>query len=387
MELSPGEIISTRLKLILLGGFIEQIMQVNGIYQNRGNIVSICNSMIIYSLALQLISRFVRHVVKGDEAMVENMFDLTLRFYGREQMNENHRPVLMKNLEKCEIFMKSYLVIITIIYHSVPLTAWIVSLFSSEYKIFVPIYLPYTDPNETFGFVLNMTFMTIATSTVNAIFAAGDAYIIFNSLQVLPMVDIIVLKLQDFGEKLMKFQFQGHEEPQPSTSTSTGEHKMIIKSLKRRKNREKLESQLINMIKEFRDYNSYVGIIIEYAEFTFFTAVLLNTLNIGLSFIVMHFYSIPIGIAYLILLLVQVTMPCLIGTMILTQNEKLLNALWSFPWYELSLKNQKVFLQFIHACQNAKHFNLLVIGTLNMELFMSVINGSYTYLMYILKFM
>jgi hypothetical protein len=157
--------------------------------------------------------------------------------------------------------------------------------------------------------------------------------------------------------------------------------------LEEKKIREKQEEQLVELIKEFHDYNDYIGLVFKYAELTFFMALLCNSIGIRLTVIVMRFFSTAIGISYLFILILQVTMPCLIGTMILTQNEKLLNALWSFPWYELSLKNQKVFLQFIHACQNAKHFNLLVIGTLNMELFMSVINGSYTYLMYILKFM
>ncbi|KAG5676480.1 hypothetical protein PVAND_006311 [Polypedilum vanderplanki] len=383
MENSNGEKFSIRLILIVLFFLLEQIMHFNGLYRNRKNIVNICNSMALFSVALQLAARLIRHIIRDDNQIVENLYTFIMKFYYREETTVNDRPVLMKNLNQSEKILRIFLFVTILTYLTPATTAWILPFFTHEFKLFAPVYLPHTEPNETFGFILNMMIMTLVSCTVTAIFMAGDAYIVFCSLQVVPMADIFVIKLDNFAKKLNNFRNETNL-AQPSTSKTSEEinAKFTEKEIKMIQ----FNAEFIDLLKEFHDYNDYVRHLIVYAEFTFFMAIFFNSFGIGLSVIVMKFYSTPIGISYIYFMTQQVAMPCIIGTMISTQNTKILNELSSFPYYEMSIKSQKIFLQFLLECQNANSFNLPIFGILNMELFTDVIHGAYSYLMYVLNF-
>jgi hypothetical protein len=372
---------------IFLISLIEPVMQINGFMKKYISLVDVCNSMVLCSVVFQVASRTVSFLFRDDTETVRRMYDLILKFYEREQNTIAYRPLLLRKLKNTEIFMKTYVVILTIGFYTPFITATILSLIRREFILFTPIYLPYTDPSQLFGFVINIVLLFVLTNICIGIFLAGDAYIILGSLQIIPMADIFGLKLKDFGMKLKEEPVVEDLDHQPSTSSGSGACVTAAAALRQQNIREKLEKQLIELIKEFHDYNDYIGLVFKYTELTFFMALLCNAIAIGLSVIVMRFFSTAIGISYLFILILQVAMPCIFGTMVSTQNEKLLDAVCSFPWYELSVKNQKVFLQFLFECQNANQFDLLIIGLLDMELFKSVMNGAYSYLMYILNFM
>jgi hypothetical protein len=373
--------------LVFSLSFLEQVMHINGLIGNIKSIVSVCNSMVLYFVALQIASRTVSFFVRNDGETVRNMYDLILKFYEREQKTIAYRPLLLRKLENTEVFMKSYVALTTFGFCTPIITTLILSSIRREFFLFAPLYMPFTDPTQLFGFTVNVILLFVVTMLCSAIIMAGDAYIILGAFQIMPMADIFELKLHDFGMKLKEAPVVEDLDHQPSTSRGTAAWVTAFAVIQKKKNREKQEKQLIELIKEFHDYNDYIGLVFKYAELTFFMALLCNSIGIGLAVIVMRFFSIPIGMTYFFLLSMQVAMPCMIGTMVSTQNEKLLDAVCSFPWYELSVKNQKVFLQFLLECQNANQFDLQMIGSLDMELFTSVMNGAYSYLMYILNFM
>jgi hypothetical protein len=58
----------------------------------------------------------------------------------------------------------------------------------------------------------------------------------------------------------------------------------------------------------------------------------------------------------------------------------------SFPWYELSNRKKKMFLQFIHLVQNSTELIAPIVGDVDMELFTDVMNGGYSYFNYFYNF-
>jgi hypothetical protein len=96
--------------------------------------------------------------------------------------------------------------------------------------------------------------------------------------------------------------------------------------------------------------------------------------------------SIPIGIAALITFLSQLGVYCVLGTLIEIQNDKLLQKVNEFPFYELRNQKQKIFLQFIHAVQVTTNLELPLIGSTNMELFKDVVSAGYSFLGFVSNF-
>jgi hypothetical protein len=97
--------------------------------------------------------------------------------------------------------------------------------------------------------------------------------------------------------------------------------------------------------------------------------------------------SLPIGLALIMVFFFQVLLPCAVGSLISIQNKKLLEAVCDFPWYELSPKMKKIYLQFIHQCQNTTEFKLPFVGHVNMVMFSGILKASYSFLNYLLNFM
>jgi hypothetical protein len=52
----------------------------------------------------------------------------------------------------------------------------------------------------------------------------------------------------------------------------------------------------------------------------------------------------------------------------------------------LSPKMRKIYLQFLHFCQNSPEIELPIYGVLNMEIFTNIINGSYSLFNFFLNF-
>jgi hypothetical protein len=160
----------------------------------------------------------------------------------------------------------------------------------------------------------------------------------------------------------------------------------IIELLVLERNLLEMEDQLFELIKEHEGYNNYIKKIIDSYQYTAFMALSLNSIALSLSLITIRFDSIFIGCALSAILLFQVLLPCANGHLINTQNEKLLNAVNDFPWYELSAKKRKIFLQFVMVCQHTEKLTLPIIGYVDMELFTNFVNASYSYFMVMLKF-
>jgi hypothetical protein len=97
-------------------------------------------------------------------------------------------------------------------------------------------------------------------------------------------------------------------------------------------------------------------------------------------------YSVPVGVSAIIGYTTEVALVCVEGAIITHLKEKILKDLWSFPFYELSPKMKKIYLQFLHCCQNSQEMEVPIFGTLNMEVFTNVMNGGYSLLNFFLNF-
>jgi hypothetical protein len=381
-----GKQVNPRLIFILLMGLLEQFMHFNGLYQMWPDIIHICNSLAIYCLVVQLIvrlgSKFIRH---DDENMVR-LLKTIVSFYEQAEQTQEYITVLFYHLDVCEFLMNSYMAFCLAIYCIPNPTAWIVSWYSRERTLFTPIFFPFIDPQSLAGFIVNSVLLTYYTLFGYFCFMTVDVFAVYFVYQCVPMSEIYCMKLKAFGEKFVQVKNKKMKKMaflHPSTS-----NKNLLRQQWEKKQLKLIaetEKHLIVLIKDFNTYNDFVYSAFSFMELTSFAALSLNSMAIAMSIVVLLYFSIAIGVFIVIILLFQVLMPCVLGTMISHQKEKVLHELWSFPWYELSNSKQKMFLQLIHLCQNSNELKVPIINRLNMELFTTVINGVYSYFMFLWK--
>lgn len=149
----------------------------------------------------------------------------------------------------------------------------------------------------------------------------------------------------------------------------------------------KKESEALkSLIESFFEYLDFIKPLQKIINYTTIIAIVCNSVAIGMAGFIARFYSIPIGVSFLIVFIMEVAVPCVIGEIIKHQNEKMLKEVCLIPWYKLSSKNRRDYLQYLIMCQNLPALETPLIGNLNSELLMNIVMGGYSYLMIILNF-
>jgi hypothetical protein len=379
-----GKIFTPEIIVILIAGACEQVMHFNGLYQSWPQIGLICNSLSIYAMTIQLVSILISRVLHNDDQLIRALQVDIRNFNIREEQTENYRSILSANLKASEYYLKLYMVVCFILFSSVHPIAWTVSWYSGEFIMFTPVYLPFTDPHTLFGYVLNSILMLMMTLVPYIIFTAVYTTSIFFSFQSKSMTEIHCAKWMDFGIKIndndkVKRKRCGNKRPRTLRTK-------IEKIAEREARLRTIEKQFKTLMKEFDMYNEYLNTAFSFIEFHTFLIVSVNSLAIALSIVTLLYYSKGIGGILMIYFIAQVLVPCIQGTMVVIQKEKILDELWKFPWYKLSGPQQKIFLQLMHRCQQSKEYEIFIIGNLNMELFTKVMNGAYSYFMFLWNF-
>jgi hypothetical protein len=367
-------------------------MHVNGIYENRFNLLKVCNSIAVYSLVFQLAARMIIRMM-GRDYEIKLFHTQIYDFYRDQEKMPKHRAILNKNFDRITLMIKCYIAISWVLYQLPTVTCLITSILKREFVMPFEMFLPFISHDSLYMYAFNMTVQYVVSNLVWIFLVSMDCEMMFYSLMSAPMVDVFMSKIEIFAKRLEDFRENKEQQPAnkelqpgPSRNSYTTAPIPIIVERKRAEMIETLEGELTDLIKYFETHHEYVSRVFRPNEFTVFAALSTNSISIGLSLLYLRLVSFPVGLTFTMVFFFQVFTPCLIGTIISIKNEQLLQAVCDFPWYELSVKRQKIFLQFIHQCQNAAEFKLPMVGDVNVELFTSVMNTSYSYIVFLLKF-
>jgi hypothetical protein len=360
------------------------VMHINGLYQNRSDVLKLISPLSVFPIITQIIASLVSRVLEWDSGPILRTHDIALKFFEKEEKNEVHRQLLDTTIDTAFLTLKWYLIVSSIIYHVPIITALLVSLWKQEYILAINAHMPFTNPQTLFGYILNMVLQLMGSTMIFVIFMLKDVHLMIYPLQITTMVEIFGLKLDQLAQQLKECKKQKSSRPSNSRVQNEAERMMIEFECK--KKLEIMELQFIVLIKEFEVYDHFITNILTYISATAFVNLSTNSVGIGLLLLEICLVSIPIGLALVSIILFQVLLCCAVGTLVSTQNKKLLDAVCGFAWYELSPKMRKVYLQFIHRCQNITEFELPIVGQVDMELFTSIVKSSYSYLNYLLNF-
>ncbi|KAG5676172.1 hypothetical protein PVAND_006021 [Polypedilum vanderplanki] len=373
-------------RLIALVTFLMlvEITHFNGIYQKQTKFLEILISLVIYLVIIQLFAQFFNRIVRHDHIQFLEIHNLLIKFTKKEETNQNSRRKLISTLDLGEWSVRLFVILLFIVFNILTVTPIVISIIDQNYELSV-LMVPFIESKSLFGYVLNITLAGISLNIFCAMILLADTVKLFYIIQTKAMVDIFIYKLTNLGAKLNVLIEEIGNEAGPSNQENRNQNK-FVENLKERR-LEKTEIQLIDLMKEYKFYDDYIETILSFLEFTTFVALSVNSIGIGLSILYSIFVNFIMGFSAFLILFSQILTPCILGTIVTHQNEKLLKAVCEFPWYNMSVKSQKIYLQFLHQCQTAAEINLKIIGVVNMELFTHIMNGSYSYLNFVMNFM
>jgi hypothetical protein len=372
------------LAILIASNFI--LMLINGYIQIEPAFVNVCQASIFNSLAFELINRAINRYIFNDEIGTKKLEKKLEEFY--EKYQDEHEEILFDRINLIHKVMKAFIYVYFFVGIMPVITCWILFLVTGKYVTIFPFLYPWTNSNTLTGFLLNMVITSaISLSVILLIFP--NAYLMpFQGVQVIPMADIFIAKIKSWEENIVAKKEELRKLPRPNSRMSYREKYKteILRQKALEKFNARTQKFLIDIVEFLSEYNGYIDDAIYVMTLPSFGATTVNAIFMGLSLIYLLTYSVPIGIAVLFLNFFDVFIPCLVGTIISHSNDRILDSLLNFPWYELSNSNQKIFLQIIHLCQNLKEFELPMIGTVDMELLKQIIFGTYSYFNYIMNF-
>jgi len=407
---SDGKLLTIRQIVITVIQLLALAVQINFLIKLWPNPTEIFKSIILYLLATQSVIRGISRYTRDDEKALKDMNKLIDNFFNENDKNEKFCEILSSRVKLFRKIIMAYLIICCIFFHLPVTTGWILSLITGKFILAMPIKFPYLDSGTIFGFLFCQTFTTLVSTILFFIITTGDTINLYFTLQTTTMVEIFCLKLQLLGDDLMKVRNmevkiqkliqKDQNVPQKGRmphkykidqvcSQKVGNtSKPTIQSRLRKLNvmQNVVNEQFICIIKEYNTYNDYISRILSFRELITFTTLYLNFIGIGLSLVTVKFSSISFGIAAGMIFTLQVFIHCVEGTLVTVQNEKLLTKVQEFPWYELSSRQKKIFLQFLCICQCTNSFSLSIFGDVNMELFTDIMHAAYSFLMYVIQF-
>ncbi|KAG5676394.1 hypothetical protein PVAND_006234 [Polypedilum vanderplanki] len=367
-------------------GELEQVMAFNRMYQSLHNIGELCCLLAIESFGINVAVRYVCELLLDTEKFRTDLIEIVKNIYKKDEQNPKYRLILEKNLAFISLTYKNMIIIFFIVCLVVNFAAWIASLLTGEFILVAPIYMPWVDPQTLSAYIISSAILFFFTFWIYLVFLPAESFIFVSTLQTIPLIDVYCMKIQDFGDELMKSKIQKPKIEKVEQSTSKEAKVETVKAESELRPEADIEKKLINLIKEFNEYDDFLKNFIKSIEIQTFVVLSINATAIGMAVLTSLYYSKIIGAILVGFFSFQVFIPCSQGTIISNQKQKLLTALWEFPWYELSLKNQKVFLQFLHLCQNSKEFRIFIVGEINMELFTDIMNAAYSSVLFFKDF-
>jgi hypothetical protein len=292
--------------------------------------------------------------VRNDLITYENLEKRAKSFVSEAESNKMYNQVMIKWLKNTKKLMHLLSVFHFICMFLPVVLSLIMSLIKHDLKFFNIMLLPFIDPGTQLGFIINHMTLLILSFSLYGNFMTVELANFVHAMVLKLKADLIILKIREFGDKVRL---------------------------------NKIERNLIKIIEELQNQNEYTAELRYTLELSTFVQISISSIGICLSIFLMMTFSAPIGLVVTFDYFAQVIVLCSYGAIITHQKEKIVEELCGLPWYELSNKNQKIFLQFIHMCQSSNELELPLIGVLDMRILTDVVNGSYSYFMFLYNFL
>lgn len=257
------------------------------------------------------------------------------------------------------------------LYYNINIFFFVYFLFSGQRVLAIPVTLPYTDIESNYGYLVNI-FLHMGLGFIGfTSFCAYEMVMILKCVQGANIQMIIESKLEHLSEELNNIE----------------KSKLIL--IEQVKEQE-IRNKLIEIIDTYEDYKSYMNNMITYLMPSCIAVVVFNIFGLCACILLILSTDVKFKVITSIILtsglFIMCIIPCSIGTFLTVHNEKFLTNVCAVPWYKLSLKNQKIFLQFIMVCQDPPEWDAPVLKTFSFSLLTDILSSTYTYFMYIWYF-
>jgi hypothetical protein len=289
LQMPQLKLFHPRYLVALILGAIFLAMFVNGCYESFDDTYKLIHALMPAAIIVIFIARVLNLIIRDYQQFDPKCFKKTIELYEKHENDPKHRDVMVKRANETEFYTK-LLVFFTFIFFHLPLVeSFVLYAVFAEKFLFINNFLPWTDPSEHFGFILNLTMLTILIPLAFFALLVMDALFVFYGYQVVPLCDVFCSHLDDIGEGLMKLK-------EYKCGEKLSKLEQAIVEGNKQDQLKKLEAKFIQVIKEHRELDKFIKNIVFYTEIPNFFSITFNSLSIGLNIVIFFKINMLLGV-------------------------------------------------------------------------------------------
>lgn len=300
------------------------------------------------SILIQTLTRFFCYIY--DQKTCLKLHEVIVKFYEDcNELDEKTRKVSTINFQHLRTSFK----IIFLIHVFCEFLPFIISLYDFAFngKTIppVPAFIPFLDRDSSISFFVNFIYQLFMAVMFTFFNPEVDWIYTLIISQTKAHVDVIESKLEKISVLI-----------EDETAKRSDESKKMLKK------------SFVELVKNHRRMLDYFNLASRFISKQFFVLISVNIYVIcssGISLLTSG-YSSAIGIV--ILYPIHIFYVCILGEFVKHQHKRLNALLWDFKWYNLPLSHQKDFLLFMLNAQQPLRLEMLFIGVIDLEFYISV---------------
>jgi hypothetical protein len=283
-------ILHPRYLFAMVFGITFWLMVANGCYQSFGDIYKLLHALVPAAIILEYAGKIFNLFYRDYQTFAPIIHEKTLGFYAKYENDPKYRELMAKRVDEGEYYLKLLAYCTFLCFHLPIVYSFALFAVTGEKFLFLNNYLPWTDPEETFDFILNLSLLSIVMPLTFLSLLMTDSMFVFYGYQVVPLCDVLCSHLDEIGEGLVKLN-----EHESGRKVSRLEATIVIKN--KQDKLKKLEEMFIEVIKEHREFDNFIKDIVFYTEIACFFSITCNSLSIGIS--IVAFFKIHIVMAFI----------------------------------------------------------------------------------------
>lgn len=323
------------------------VMTVNSLYLESPNKFEILKVSLGAGTIIQTMVKMCVIIAKG-ETYVKLRANIEKMYKSMEKVDAKRKALLEKCIKSCTLLVKILFFIdgaAVFLFLCIPI---IKLLYVKEHLMIFPFYCPFVDHNSNIGYVINSIIHEFIVYYSFVFHVAFDSSFGLVVLQVAAKRHFLIMDFDDV------------------------EHFVVNTNLKMPVEQIQMRKKLRDLLISHKELCSYVKDIGDFYLIPCFLTITTSIASVCIGLILVIVIKWELGYGFAWIVMGQILICCVFGTIVYHQTVIINTRIWNFPWYLLNVSDQKSYLLMMLNAQQPINMEMKFIGRLDMETFTKV---------------
>ncbi|XP_055632423.1 odorant receptor 67d-like [Toxorhynchites rutilus septentrionalis] len=301
--------------------------------------------------AIQALSKFYNAINSRRNYPV--LLDELQAVLGELQKNPSNESILLKHMTRLNFWQKTIVYLYRVAMALALILGLVLSVVNGEFTLVLEVHIPFVDEKTFFGYIVTTACHGILVNLAAIVFPAFDSFFMILNLPIGAFIDAIGNEIGELNLLLVDDVSSNQQQIEEKIQRIYRAHQMLVDF-------------------ETRVDNHYSG-----HNWILLTANMVGMVcSVYLAYIKRYYTAYGVLVA----MIAQISQYCILGTYVAAKNQRMVEFVYTVSFYNLSIRHQRMIALMLHRAQNATEMCAGRIVPLNMETYVEVLKGMYSYI-------